>query len=421
MSDKQPSKEQPSLDYVGLPEVQTVEEAQLESRTVPKLEMQELPQGIGARLLIRLTRAQADKQLIVMSAILFVLVTFVPLLFLCVFDGTAWEGIVEIPLFADYITLSRLLIVAPILILSDILTRPYLIKAAKHFLGTFIEPTDADRYNQMFKRVFRVRNSLLLDWILLLIALISSCFYASVVIALDVSSWQMTSVMDSPVLSLAGKWNSYVAQPLFRFVIMSWFLDYLLWTYFLFKVSRYKLNIIATHPDGVGGLGFVTVAQSHFCVAAFALSADISCVVIQLVQYGNAKLQSFANLGIVFLAVILVIFVGPLLVFTPMLLTNKKQAVFSYGSLGHETSKIFAKKWLIDRSENVQSIVSSPDASALGDLGSVYKTVSDMSPFVFDKRFVILIAVSALLPALPLVATVMPLKELLMQLFKMLT
>jgi hypothetical protein len=413
--------DQETSDPVVASGIETVEEAQLESRAIPKLDSPELPHGLGVKLLVKLSGTRVGPKIVVISALVFITITFLPVLVLCIIDGTALPGKVKVPLLGDYISMSRMLIVAPMLILSDLLTRPWLIKTAEHFLGTFINPDDADRYNQIFKKVFRMRNSVALDAGLFVVAFLSSIFNASMVLAMDVSSWHLTNASGTSTLSPPGMWNAGISQPLFRYIILSWVVDYLLWVYFLFKVSRFKLNVIATHPDGAGGLAFVSVAQTQFCIAAFALSAAVSSVIAHAVLYAGVKLQSFTNLGLVFLAAILLTFIGPLLVFTPTLAKTKLRAVFSYGSLSHEMSKLFANKWLATRSKDDEPIISSGDPSALADLNSSYQTVSDMSPFVFGRRFVMTFIAAAALPALPLVATVIPLKELLMQIFKMLS
>jgi hypothetical protein len=402
-------------------EINVIEGAQLDARPVPTLDEPDLPHGMLGRLLVKLNIAQSGASVVIKSALLFVLIAFLPLLVLCIFQGTALPGSVKVPLLGDAITLSRLLLVAPILMLSDLLTRPWLIKVAEHFLGTFIEAEDVDDYKSMFKGVFMIRNSVLIDGCLFVLAFVSSIFQASMVVALDISSWQLIGIHSHPVLSIPGWWNAAISQPLFRFVILSWSFDYLLWFYFLFKVSRFKLKVIATHPDGAGGLAFVSVAQTPFCISAFALSAAISSVVAHAVLYTHMKLQSFTNLGIVFLALMLLIFVGPLVVFTPTLLRTKLKSVFSFGALCHEMSTLFAAKWLVPRAEGDPKILDSADSSALADLNSSYVTMSSMRPFIFNHKFVMTFAVASALPALPLVATVMPLKDILMQILKALT
>ncbi len=380
-----------------------------------------IPGNIFERLLLHLHLARTTNQAIVHSAGLFIVIAFIPLLLLSLVGGTELNGSVEIPLHKDFITLSRYLIAAPIFILSDIITRPWLIKAVARF-AAIVDAADVECINETVKRVSALRNSLVVDLVMLVLAFVSTMFGTSVVLAVDATSWQITAHGINSALTPPGYWNAFVSQPLFRFVILSWFFDYALWTYFLWRVSRLRLEIIPTHPDGAGGLSFVTVAQSQFCVVAFALSCAICSVIARGVQRTHVELQSFTNLGLVFLAVILILFVGPLLVFSPRLLRTKCNGVFSYGALCHDMSHSFAKNWIrTDIDGRPSPIIESEQPSALADLNSSFQTVITMRPTVFDRQFIVSIVIVTCLPAVPLIASVIPLQDLIMQIFKALS
>lgn len=380
----------------------------------------EVPGSILTRLVMRMNLARTHNDALLGSALLFIAVSFGPILILSVIDGFETGGLVDMPLHKDLITLSRYLIAAPILILSDRLTRPWLVKAILRFLE-LVDRDELEAFKKMVRRIFRIRGSVAVDLVLLVVCIASSFFLKSYSLNIDVSSWQTSMAGGIADLSRPGFWNNYVSQPLFRFVVMSWTVDYLLWIYFLWRASRFRLNLIATHPDGAGGLSFVSAAHAQFCLAAFAIAAADSSVVAQLVQHTHQDLKSFTHLGIVFLGVILLFFVGPLLVFSPTLVRIRLDGIISYGALCHELSDKFAGKWLRKRGDNQESILSSPDPSSLADLNSSFDTVLTMRSVVFDHQFVILFIVATCLPALPLIATVIPLQDLLMEIFKALT
>ncbi|MDZ4834395.1 MAG: hypothetical protein SGJ27_11515 [Candidatus Melainabacteria bacterium] len=379
----------------------------------------DVPNGILARLILRLHLARTQNQAVVHSTLLFIGLAFVPLMVLSLATGIELNGSITMPLRSDHVTMSRYLLAAPILMLSELLTRKWLTKATARFRD-IVEESDVDRYNQMSSSCFRLRDSIYIDFIILAIAFTSSICGTSIVLAIEPSSWQARMHEGSTALSIPGYWNTFLSQPLFRFVVLSWFVDYLVWTYFLFRVSRLPLRIIASHADGVGGLSFVSATQSQFAVTAFALSCAICSVVAQTVQHSHVKLQSFTHLGIVFLAVILILFVGPLLVFTPRLAQTRLHGIYMYGALCHELSRTFASKWIPVREKKSESepILGSGDPSTLADMNSNFQTVQKMKPVLFDRQFVTGFVVATCLPALPLVASVIPLKDLCMQLLK---
>ncbi|MBZ0189443.1 MAG: hypothetical protein K8F91_24570 [Candidatus Obscuribacterales bacterium] len=380
----------------------------------------ELPDNILSRLAIKWHLARTENQALARGAMLFVAVAFLPILFLSIIDDIELGRAVDMPLYRDLITLSRYLLAAPILILSDRLTRPWLVKAISRFCD-LLDRSDIKQFKNIVKRVFKIRGSVTIDLLLLAFSFASSFFLTSFVLDFNISSWQTSTVNGAAALTRPGYWNTFISQPLFRFVVLSWLVDYTLWVYLLFRVSRFRLNVIATHPDRAGGLSFVSAAHSQYCLAAFALSCAVCSAVMQSVQHAHLELQSLYNLGLVFLAGVLLIFVGPLIIFSPTLLKTKLNGIISYGSLCHELSNKFAAKWIAMRQQENESILSSPDPSSLADLNSSFDTVQTMRPIVFDHQFVFLFVIATCLPALPLVATVIPLQDLIMQIFKTLT
>ena len=58
----------------------------------------------------------------------------------------------------------------------------------------------------------------------------------------------------------------------------------------------------------------------------------------------------------------------------------------------------------------------SPDVSSLADLGFAYEHVERMQFIPFDKKAVVVLALAALIPMIPLVGTAIPLAEILSKL-----
>jgi hypothetical protein len=74
-------------------------------------------------------------------------------------------------------------------------------------------------------------------------------------------------------LSLTGKWYVYVSLPVFQFLLTRWYYRVLIWVRFLWQVSRIELSLIPTHPDRVGGLGFLASVSFAFTPLAMAHGA----------------------------------------------------------------------------------------------------------------------------------------------------
>ncbi|MDP3507260.1 MAG: hypothetical protein Q8T09_04675 [Candidatus Melainabacteria bacterium] len=381
--------------------------------------------GIVSRLLMRLGLGKDPKQASVIAVLFGVALTWLPSLLLCLASGSAFAGSVQVPFLGDYISSTRFLVVVPILILSDCVTRKWSLKTVKHFLHDHIAPSDAAKYRTIAANNFQLRDASGIALCLLLLALAYSPVWVDIVLAVHCTNWQVVSTAGHSVLSAAGQWNAYVSQPLFRFVLLDWLWGYLLWANLLFKVSRFPLKISATHPDCVGGLGFVAVGQSYFAFAAFAMSIGVCSFVAQTVLETHTNLQAYSNLGIVFVALVLLLFLGPLLVFTPLLVKTRREAVFTYGSLCHQVNSLFANTWLDFLRGNGQAVapklISSSEPSAVTDLNASFLNIQNMKPCAFGKETIVTFLAAVALPAIPLIATVIPLKDLLKELAKALT
>ena len=68
-------------------------------------------------------------------------------------------------------------------------------------------------------------------------------------------------------------WYGYVSLPLFQFLLMRWYFRLFIWTRFLWQVSRLDLSLVPTHPDRVGGLGFLANTVYAFPPLAVAHGA----------------------------------------------------------------------------------------------------------------------------------------------------
>ena len=108
------------------------------------------------------------------------------------------------------------------------------------------------------RRHLRLRNSVLAE--VLLIALVYGVGVLLIwrqYLALDTATWYAVPTAAGLQLSLTGIWYGYVSLPLFQFLLIRWYFRLFIWTRFLWQVSRLDLRLVPTHPDRVGGLGFL--------------------------------------------------------------------------------------------------------------------------------------------------------------------
>ena len=114
-------------------------------------------------------------------------------------------------------------------------------------------------------------------------------------------------------------WYGYVSLPIFQFLLMRWYFRLFIWTRFLWQVSRIELSLIPTHPDRVGGLGFLANTVYAFTPLAVAHGAMLAGLIANRIFYLGAALPEFKIEIAVLVVFLLCVVLGPLLVFAPQL------------------------------------------------------------------------------------------------------
>src|SRR6185369_594263 len=134
-------------------------------------------------------------------------------------------------------------------------------------------------------------------------------------VTLATATWYAAPTTAGLQLSLTGVWYGYVSLPLFQFLLMRWYFRLFIWGRFLWQVARLDLSLIPTHPDRVGGLGFLANPVYAFMPLAVAHGAMLAGLLANRIFYLGAALPEFkVEIAVVVIFLLLLVF-GPLLLF----------------------------------------------------------------------------------------------------------
>ena len=234
---------------------------------------------------------------------------------------------------------------------------------------------------------------------------------------LATTTWYATPAPDGATLSLAGMWYGFVSLPLFQFLLCRWYFRLFIWTRFLWQVSRIELSLVPTHPDRVGGLGFLANTAYAFAVLAVAHGAMVAGVVANRIFYLGASLTQFKVEIAVVVVFVLLLLLGPLLVFTFQLAQAKRTGLREYGTLAERYVREFDAKWLRGGAPRDEPLIGSGDIQSLADLGNSYEVVRTMRIAPITRDAILRLSAATLVPIVPLLLTMMPLEELVKMLF----
>jgi len=377
---------------------------------------------LGGPLFQLMRRAHlADDALMLMRQRLIVLslLAWLPLLMLSVLDGQALGGRAAVPFLLDVDVHVRFLVALPLLIVAELVVHQRMRFVVTQFLERHLIPESARaRFEAAIASALRLRNSVLAE--VLLIALV---YGVGVLIvwrhygALAAATWYATPAAGGSTLSLAGMWYGYVSVPLFQFLLGRWYFRLAIWARFLWQVSRIELRLVPTHPDRVGGLGFLANTVYAFAPLAVAHGALLAGMIANRIFYLGAALPDFKVEIAVLVIFLLCVVLGPLVVFAPQLAQAKRTGTREYGTLAQRYVREFDTKWLRGGAPAEEPLVGSADVQSLADLANSFEVVRTMRLAPVTKEAVLQLAAATLLPVLPLALTMMSLEELLKKLF----
>ena len=350
--------------------------------------------------------------------LLITLLAWLPLLVLSLIEGEALGGRAAVPFLLDIEVHVRFLIALPLLIIAELIVHQRMRFVVRQFLERNLIPQSAlPRFENAIASAFRLRNSLLAE--VLLIAFVYAVGILLIwrhYVALSTDTWYAVPTAEGLKLSMTGAWYGYVSLPIYQFLLVRWYYRMFIWSRFLWHVSRIELSIVPTHPDRVGGLGFLANTVYAFMPLAVAHGAMLAGPIANRIFYLGATLPEWkVEIGV--LVVFLVCLVlGPLLVFAPQLAQAKRTGNREYGTLAERYVREFDAKWLRGGAPADEPLVGSADIQSLADLANSFEVVRTMQIAPITRDSLLRLVAATLAPIVPLALTMMPFEELLRKL-----
>jgi hypothetical protein len=347
------------------------------------------------------------------------LIAWLPLLAISTLEGKVLGGSVAVPFLLDVEIHVRFLVVIPLLIGAELLVHRRMRFLVRQFLERHLIPASArTRFDAAIVSAFRLRNSVLAEVLLIvLVYVVGILIVWRHYMALDAATWYATPSAEGSKLSLAGMWFGYLSLPIFQFLLCRWYFRLFIWARFLWQVSRIELSLVPTHPDRVGGLGFLSNTVYAFIPLLVAHGALLAGNLANRIFYLGATLPEFMVEIAVLVFFLLCVVFGPLAVFAPQLAQAKRTGRREYGTLAERYVREFDAKWLRGGALADEPLVGSADIQSLADLGNSYEVVRTMRVVPVTKEAMLQLAVAAVAPVAPLLLTIMPLEEILKKLF----
>ena len=340
--------------------------------------------------------------------------TWLPIVLGAIVEKRFFPGQSADPLLRHFGVHARLLIAIPLLIFAEAPMEQIVPAITRQFtLGGFIAGPELDEFAQVLRRAEALRDSI---WGKLL--------------ALGAIAWTVTLPFFSPLLGdelawaagdqpgqirFAGWWFLCVGRPIFVGLMAIWVWRLFIGWRLIRGISALNLQLVPSHPDRAGGLGFVQRISVADAWIVFAMSVVLAGRWGHEVLYHGTHVDSLKPLVAVYTVLILIVFMGPLLLFSRNLRHCKHRALMQYSALVGEQGRLVYRKWIFGQDVGEPPILDSPELGCVADTNTIFDAVEKMRVVPLGKEALIPLVLAIAIPMIPVFAIEVPVKDLLLK------
>jgi hypothetical protein len=349
-----------------------------------------------------------------------VLVTWVPLVALAAIQGLALGPTPSESVLRDAAIYVRFLVALPLLLLTPTLCGDRLRKIAHHFLeAELVKESEREQFSANITSTIRLRDSRVAQAALMALVYLAMAYFAIAVVPNLPATWRTRGVPGHRSLSLVGWWFILVSQPLYVYVMLHFVNRVGLWWRFLWKTSRLDLQLRPTHGDGAAGLAFMGLTLITFAPPVFAIAASVAGGVANLVLWTGVSVVGQKNVILAVVALMVALFLTPLLLFFGKLKEAKHEGLLEYGVLSGRQLAQFEQKWLDPHLAVDADVLGAVDFRTVNASNATVSRTHGMRLLPFHREELLVLGLAALLPFLPVAALEVPWKEILKELSKL--
>ncbi len=348
-----------------------------------------------------------------------VLVTWVPLAMLAALQGRAIGPSWRTAMITDAAMFARFLVALPLLVLATPGIRRELHAIVPHFLDAgLVREADRERFLDSIRAILRWRDSRVATALLVVVVIGGAVVFGSITVEMP-DSWRTLGSGEQRRLSLAGWWLITIGEPLYDLVILQLVYRLALWWLFLWRTSRLDLRVDAAHPDGAGGLAFLAMMLPAFRLPLFAIGASGAGSVASLMLRTGASFISFQSAILVTTIVLVALMAVPLTFFNRQLAEAKRRAVLAWGALAGRQLRACEEEWSAFAASPAAELPRAPAGAARRDLSDLATAAQKANTLPFRLIQLVPLLVAGLLPFLPAAAIEIPLKDMLIQAWRL--
>ena len=352
------------------------------------------------------------------------LICWLPTMLLSAFGGRLTAG-TPVPFLLDPEVHTRLLVAIPLLIVAEVLVHNRISMVIAQFLERgIVAQQDQASFQKLIGSSMRLRNSVTAE--LVLLALVAGVGYEMWSHNLTItqanfvmSSWYADKTDTGMHLTAAGSYYALVSLSVFRFLLIRWYFRLFIWYRFLWRLRAMPLHFSLYHPDRAGGLGFLSASLVAFAPVFVAQTSTLAAVIFAKIRYAGDKLPAFTMEVAGALLIFVLLLILPLSFFAVQLERAARIARREFGALSSRYVDDFRLKWVQGGAREGEPLLGTSDIQSLADLANSFNVISEMRLLPINKEAMLRLVILITVPLLPLVLTVVPAREIVQRLFKL--
>ncbi len=319
------------------------------------------------------------------------------------------------PLLVHYGIHVRCLIVIPLLIMAEeALHRGGRTIAQQFVTSGAVPPQLRPEFDAVLRDVARLRDTSL-PWVFAVGVAIAWAIADPPTAHVDEVKW---AIGPDGAIGFGAAWFAYVVRPLLTALLLGWLWRLFLVTWWMWRIARLPLALVATHPDRAGGIGFIKKLPRGFTLVTLALSAMMASRWAHEVVYHGALLTSFEMPLIAYVVLWSLALMLPLFALTPALYIARKRALPAYANLVGEQGRLIHRRWIEHKPVDDPSLLEPEGIGVAADAATLYESVQNMQFVPIGKHTLTAILVPMVIPFLVLPLLRFPIDAILAALFK---
>lgn len=245
---------------------------------------------------------------------------------------------------------------------------------------------------------------------LLFAALLSVVLYQRVS-TLEAVTWLVQAGPVGNHLTLAGWWAIIFSNTLFAFLLLRWLWRLCVWGLLLRELAGLELRLVAAHPDGHGGLGFLGNYPNAYTPFVFAISCALGAAVAHELLDNTITTTTYGVIMTGWLVAILGLFAIPLQAFNKPLGKLKDDTLLAYSARATQRHRAVERE-LLGRNLTAAEDSDAASTADIPDPDKAFAAARKLSGMLVSRTILLPLSAAALTPLVAAGTTQLPIKDI---------